>query len=163
MHIKKTLLFFLILFSLNSWSQKSLDTIKVYNVHCTYTSDNSINGWGGNYTSYYPSVKCPDVDKEKYISNQKIVDEYMDNQKFFWIKLYDINDQLQFEGLKYSDCCIGPFICYWPNGKIKLKGQYNGYTFSEKKGYKIKECSGKETGTWEYFDENGKLTNKLNY
>jgi len=140
-----------------SLSQTILDTIKVYNVFCSYSKDGSVNAWGGNYTSYYPSEKCPETDKAKYISNHSIVNDYMSNRKFFWMKLYNTNDQLIYESLKFGDCTLGSFICYWPNGKIKIKGQYSGYTFSAKKGYKMKKCRGKENGNWEYFDESGIL------
>lgn len=140
-----------------SSAQLKLDTVKVYNVHCSYSQGNSFNSWGGNYTAFYPSEKCPDGDKQKYISNRATVEDYWGKRKFFWIKLYNTSDQLIYEGLNYSDCTVGPFICYWPNGKTKLKGQYNGYSYSEKKGYKIKKCPGKEIGTWEYFDETGKF------
>jgi hypothetical protein len=133
------------------------DTIKVYNVHCSYSQGNSFSSWGGNYTAFYPSEKCPEGDKQKYISNRAIVEDYWAKKQFFWMKLYNTSDQLIYEGLNYSDCTVGPFICYWPNGKTKLKGQYNGYSFSAKKGYKIKKCPGKETGTWEYYNETGKF------
>ncbi len=151
------LVFIVILFPIISFAQVKLDTVKVYNVHCSYSQGNSTKAWGGNYSSDYPAEKCPEGDKQKYISNYETIDKYMTQRSFFWMKLYNTNDQLVYEGLKYSDCRVGPFICYWANGKIKLKGQYNGYSFSIKKGYKIKKCLGKETGTWEYFDETGKL------
>lgn len=135
---------------------QQLDTVKVYNVNCSIAAGNSIIGWGGNWTNFYPAKECPEP-KEKYYENYKAVSKYMDREKFFWIKLYDTEDNLLYEGLKYSDCTLGPFICYHPNGKIRMKGEYSGAKKNSKGKYIMQKCSGKETGTWEYYDENGAL------
>ncbi len=142
--------------------QKVLDTVKVYNVYCSYSSGNSFIGWGGNWTEFYPSEECDTGDK-KYIDNYTIVSNYMKKRVFFWMKLYNKKDQLIFEGLKYSDCQIGKFILYWPNGKVKLTGEYDGYKYSKITGYKLKKCSGKKKGAWVYFNEEGEKLNTITY
>jgi hypothetical protein len=153
---------FLLAISAFAFSQK-LDTVKAYNVHCTFSEGSSISAWGGNFTSYYPSEPCPEKSKQKYISNHKKVSQYMSSKKFFWMKLYNLDDKLIYEGLQYSDCSVGPFICYWPNGQFRVKGQYSGYTYSPKKGYKLEKCGGEKTGKWEFFNEEGKSTKVEEY
>lgn len=142
---------------------KAIDTVKVYNVHCSYADENSMSCWGGRWSSFYPTEKCPNDSLKKYIDNHKIASEYMSKKKFFWMKLYNTKDELIYEGLKYSDCSVGKFICYWPNGKIKLTGEYGGYKYSKSFGYRITTCSGKEIGEWIYYDENGIQTKIVKY
>jgi hypothetical protein len=161
MHRFLLLVFFLL--PLVASAQKQLDTIKVYNITCSYQDGNSFTAWGGSWTPFYPPVACPDNDKSKYIENHKQVDEALKSRLFFWMKLYDTDDHLLYESLKYSDCTVGPFICYHPNGKVKLTGQYDGYKYIKKKGYRVVNCEGKPTGTWLYYDEEGKLVKTENY
>ncbi len=144
-------------------SQTTLDTVKVYNVYCTYHNGNSFSSWGGNWCPFDTAEQCPADSIQKYIDNYKMVSGYLDSGKFFWMKLYDTKERLIYEGLKYSDCTVGPFICYYPNGKVKMKGQYAGYSYSEKNGYELKKCSGTKSGVWEYYDEKGMLTEKENH
>jgi len=80
------MVFIILLFPINSFSQVELDTLRVYNVHCSFSEDISFHAWGGKYSSYYPAEKCPEIDKQKYISNYEIVDKYMTQNKFFWMK-----------------------------------------------------------------------------
>lgn len=149
--------------SLNVVSQISLDTIKVYNVNCTYTEGNSVISWGGNWTEYFPSIPCPSDSLNIYLENYQIVQKYLDNRDFFWIRLYDTNNVLLYEGMKFADCKVGSFICYWPNGQIKLRGQYSGYKYANKKGYVIKHCKGKKIGDWIEYDINGIIIEKTSY
>ena len=133
-----------------------IDTLKVYNVYCSIIEGNSVFGWGGNWTSFYPPDSCTSP-KDKYFDNFKEVNKIMNSGKFYWIKLYNINDDLIFEGLKYSDCQIGPFVCYYLNGNIKLTGQYSGYKITKMGKYKMKTCSGSPIGLWTYYDVDGNI------
>ena len=162
-NMKKQLTILILLFSVSSLGQSTLDTIKVYNVHCSYSEGNSHTSWGGNWTEFYPTEKCPSDSIATYIENYSKVSLYMKNRTFFWIKLYNTHNQLIYEGLKYSDCKIGKFICYWPNGNIKVIGEYDGYSYSNKKGYVLKKCAGKKKGTWVYYDENGIQTDIVKF
>jgi len=137
---------------------QDLDTVKVYNVYCSYSDSVSYSAWGGNYTSFYTAEECPKKSVEKYIANYKILAPYMLNPKFFWMKLYNTKDQLIYEGLKYGDCRIGKFICYWPNGKRKMTGEFDGVIIKKQTGeYLLKKCAGQKTGTWCYYDEEGRF------
>jgi len=161
--MKRILTLMMILLTIHAWSQKEIDTVKVYNVYCSYAEGNSYTTWGGNWTEFYPAEACPDSLKQKYIDNHIANSKYLNENIFFWIKLYNTNEELIYEGLKYGDCRIGKFICYWPNGKIKLTGEYNGYSYSTKTGYKIKKCAGKKKGDWIYYDENEKQEKLIKY
>jgi hypothetical protein len=98
-----------VMFSLNALGQKSLDTVKVYNVNCTYTEGNSIITWGGNFTHFFPPTPCPRDSINIYLENYQSVQKYMNSRKVFYMKLYDINNVLQYEGLKYSTKTIKSF------------------------------------------------------
>lgn len=146
-------------FSANLFGQPAIDTIKVYNVNGSYESTGEIFVWGGNWTAFFPSEDCPEP-KEKYYLNYQTVKRYVESETFFWMKLYNTNDELIFEGLKYSDCTVGKFICYYPNGQVQLTGEYGGYKI-KKGNYVLKKCLGKEIGTWVFYDESGKVSKTI--
>ena len=140
------------------FSPQPLDTVKIYNVYCSFTEGNAVTAWGGNYSSFYPAEECPQKSKDKYVENFKSITHHFSSQKFFWMKLYNTKDQLIYESLKYGDCRVGKFICYWPNGKRKMTGEYDGAYVKKKTGeYIFKKCAGEQSGTWCYYDEDGKF------
>ena len=79
--------------SFNSLAQQAIDTVKVYNVNGSYESTGEIFVWGGNWTSFFPSEDCPEP-KEKYYLNYQNVKRYVEAETFFWMKLYNTNDEL---------------------------------------------------------------------
>jgi len=146
------------------YNPQPLDTVKVYNVYCSYFDGNVLSAWGGNYSSFFPPVECPQKNIELYLANRKTVAEYLFAQKFFWMKLYNTEDQLIFESLKHSDCRVGKFICYWPNGEKMLTGQYDGAVVNKKTGeYILKKCAGEKVGTWCHYDKKGMFVNYETY
>lgn len=156
-------LLFLLTDAEDTYAQKTLDSLDVYNVYCTIVRNDPLSGgvvwmksWAGNYTNFYPTEECPEP-VDKYIQNLKLVSKYMRKRKFFWLKLYNTSDQLIYESLKYGDCTLGPFICYYPNGNIKLRGQNDGYKLKKNGSYKKTKCSGKPVGTWHYYDNQGNI------
>ncbi len=68
---------------------------------------------------------------------------------------YDSADRLIQKSIQYTDCPVGYFIKYFPNGKVKLVGHYKEIKTTNwdnifDKGY----C--RPDGAWTYFNENGK-------
>ena len=165
--MKNYFFFILVILSINASSAaklrtsvkpQALDTVKIYNVYCSILDGATMTAWGGNYSSFYPAEECPKKSKEIYLENYKTIAHYLSAQKFFWMKLYNTKDQLIYESLKYGDCRVGKFICYWPNGNRKMTGAYDGSTIKKKTGeYVLKKCAAEPTGYWCYYDEEGKF------
>jgi hypothetical protein len=143
------------------------DTVSVYNVHCSGRrldiNDNIVIwGWGGTFTSFYPTEFCPEP-KQKYIDNHEIYTKAMDDRKIFWIKVYNTGDTLLYEGLQYSDCHAGPFICYWPNGNVRVTGQYPPLTVKRKGKVILCDGGNKPSGIWKYYNEDGTFEKEEQY
>lgn len=143
-------------FSTKLSAQYTLDTIEVYNVYCSYSKGNSHYGWGGTYCEFYESQPCNDP-IEKYIKAKKEMSKKDDSREVYWMKLLDTNDILLYEGLRYSDCAGGPFICYHLNGQVAIIGEYGGWRKKRNGQYKVNCMISRKKGTWEYYDENGVL------
>ena len=80
-----------------------------------------------------------------------------------YMKTLSPDDVLLYAGVQYTDCVVGNWTEYYPDGKIKLTGQYkenptDNWNNIWKRGY----CSVKE-GTWTYYDENGKVMKTEKY
>jgi hypothetical protein len=65
--MKNYFIFILLVYSINgachfktkaASAPQPLDTVKIYNVYCSFKEENSITAWGGNYSSFYPII-CP--------------------------------------------------------------------------------------------------------
>lgn len=64
-----------------------------------------------------------------------------------WKAFYD-DGQLYFKGAYIDDNPDGKHIYYWPNGLVKLEGNYNGYV---------------KNGNWNYYSETGELILIITY
>lgn len=72
-----------------------------------------------------------------------------------YLKTLDINDNVIGEGLQYTDCRIGSWKEYYPDGKIKRTGEYRkNLTDKWSDLYKRGYCSVMD-GEWNYFNEKG--------
>jgi antitoxin component YwqK of YwqJK toxin-antitoxin module len=60
------------------------------------------------------------------------------------LESYDENDILLTKGVQFTDAQQGFWIEYYPNGKVKLVGNFKGLS--------------KKHGTWTYFDDAGTVT-----
>ncbi len=68
------------------------------------------------------------------------------------LKFYDENMKLLRKAIQYTDCPIGYFIVYYPNGKPKIIGHYKENSTGN--WTTAFPCS-KEDGTWTYFNSYG--------
>ena len=75
------------------------------------------------------------------------------------VKTYDAKDNLISIGMQYKWCQSGVYTGYYPNGKIKMTGQYktNSTGRSDKPSSSSAHCGIKE-GTWTYYNETGEIT-----
>lgn len=163
--MKLRLLFIVLVTVTAASAQSGLDTLKVYNVHCSYTDTTgdttNFYNWGGTWTSFFPTEECTEP-RDKFRINRDTIMTYIEAEKPFWMMLYNTNEQLLYEGIHYKDCLVGPFIVYHPSGKVKTRGQYSGVKIHNGK-YKITDCEGKPTGTWISYNLIGHIVNTVKY
>jgi hypothetical protein len=125
---------------------KGLLTKKFYKVNY---SSSLING----VTVY--KINNNEVTKSNY-------DKYHDN----WInmetckpcilKTYDINNKLLYKGIQYTDCRVGFWIEYFPNGKVKLIAHYKENESSDwNNAWNRGFC--KLDGACTYFNDKGQI------
>lgn len=152
----KTILFYLFLVvsvpliaqTIDSAPYGKLDTLKYYSVSLSYSNMSgkaiyTLNGKETDAATY-----------QKY----KAVWDNINRCTPCYAKTYDINDQLINEGERYQDCQIGQWIEYYPNGAVKLTGEFKiNETGNWKNAWDRGYCSRKE-GKWAFYDENGNLT-----
>lgn len=123
---------------------KGLETRKFYRVGY---SSSSING----VTTY--KLNDNEVSKSTY-------DKYHDTWKNMEtcepciLMTYDINENLLYKGIQYTDCIVGFWIEYFPNGKVKLIGHYKeNESGNWKNSWGIGLC--RPDGAFTYFNESG--------
>jgi antitoxin component YwqK of YwqJK toxin-antitoxin module len=97
---------------------------------------------------------------EKFNSYRKNLDECAP----CILETYDENDKIVIRAAQYKDCCVGSWIGFYPNGKMKTIGHYRENETGIwdplwDHGYCIKH------GTWTELDKNGKPVKieKYNY
>jgi hypothetical protein len=67
---------------------------------------------------------------------------------------YDYDDKLLYKGIQYTDCPVGFWIEYFPNGKVKIIGHYKeNESGNWQNAYDRGFC--REDGAWTYFNETG--------
>lgn len=124
---------------------KGLETKKFYSVGL---SSNTINGRG---TYEVNGKKVAQSTYEKYMSTW----ENMKTCCPCILKTYDEKDVLIKEAVSCTDCGVGVFTEFYPNGKVKLSGRYKENPTGNwddlwKRGF----CNVRD-GKWTYFNENG--------
>jgi hypothetical protein len=150
---------FILLLSIFGKSQSiSLDTLQS---HCTICSFG--NEFWGHHDMFYDAKKCPRKKKKKYYREHKIWIAQVATNRIYWLKLFDIKENLIFEGLCYSDCIVGPFKSYYLNGNIRLEGSYNGYLLDPIKGYIFLNCENQKKGEWIEYNKDGSVLKKEIY
>lgn len=130
-----------------------LDTLKFFDVEL------EVETYHGR-TTYWVNRKS--VDKKTY----DMYDHYwsnVDRCKPCFLQTFEIDGRLTKEGVQYGDCQIGAWTEYYPNGKVKLKGQFkendtNDWVEIWTKGF----CSVKH-GVWAYYDNEGNLIGMEKY
>lgn len=125
---------------------KSYDSLKFYSVSMAMSSDNM-----GRKMFF---IERKPVDSATYYKYEITVSN-MANCRPCYLKTYNVGDTLVHEGLQYTDCSVGPFIDYYPDGKIRLKGQYRENHSGNWNPNSI-VCDIKE-GVWTYYNEDGSV------
>ena len=129
-----------------------LDTLKCYSVSLTATHQNG---------------------KDEYsLNNKKISAEDYQHYHQVWhniglckpcyLQVYDENEILIRTSVQYTDCPVGEWKEYYPDGKIKIEGQYKQNSSGDwqnisQNGY----C--RQVGAWKYYDTSGNVIKTETY
>lgn len=100
-------------------------------------------------------VENKKVDKLTYDSFQ-LARRNMENCRPCILKVYNGSNQLLREGVYYTDAPVGWEKIYYPNGKIKISGQYKENSTNDWGNLCTRHYCGVKIGRWTYFDEGGK-------
>jgi antitoxin component YwqK of YwqJK toxin-antitoxin module len=126
---------------------QNLETKKIYSVSLSFSNEKGINRYKIN-------------DKKVSESTYNKYNAYSGNMKTCTpciLKIHNEDDILIKEGVYYTDCQIGSFKDFYPNGKTKLSGQYKENNTGNWEGiYKRGLCNVAD-GQWTYFNEQGKI------
>jgi antitoxin component YwqK of YwqJK toxin-antitoxin module len=130
-----------------------LDTLKFYTVSLF-----SIQTKGN--TIY--EVNKKKVNKATYMRYKKVWDN-IDKCKPCVLQTYNGGDTLLYEAVQHTDCRVGWYIEYFPNGSKKVTGQYKENDTKKWKNLWNRGYCSKEHGTWKYYNEKGDLIKTEEY
>jgi antitoxin component YwqK of YwqJK toxin-antitoxin module len=112
--------------------------------------------------------KCSYLLDGKIVSKTEYDKERAEHDKFgnckpCWLRWKDQSGKLVYEGDFLTDCCIGAYISYYDDGKIKIKGHYKipPKEILDKDIYDMGYC--RADGEWIYYKTNGDIEKKVMY
>lgn len=143
-----------------SFSQ--VDTMEMYFYSSEHRYINNISLESGKQKNTYIYTEGPDKGKELSNSSVIEIERARNNPDLLlctpcWLKTSNQHG-ISYEGLFYTDCCVGAYTGYHSNGKISEKGQY-----SEMLNGELPEYLCMRRGLWRFFDETGNLIGEENY
>lgn len=71
------------------------------------------------------------------------------------LETFDINETLLTKGVSCTDCGVGWFNSYYPNGKIKISGGYKENPTDDWENIWYRGYCSVKNGQWTYFNNNG--------
>lgn len=103
-----------------------------------------------------------------YLANGQIITkEKSDFYKESWKKsekcqpcevyTYNAKDQLKHIVIQYEGCLLGPFKEYYPDGKIKVEGNFTSNPSNDYSNLRLRGLCSMREGSWNYYNESGKL------
>ena len=124
---------------------KKLETRKFYDVSCEKETRN------GKSTYTVNDKKVSKSTYNKYSSTW----ENMETCCPCILKSYDEHDVLLSEAVSCTDCGVGVFKNYYPNGKVSLTGSYKENPTGDWDNIFYRGYCNVPVGAWTYFDTNG--------
>ncbi len=132
--------------------QFKVDTLVTHYHSLTWQSSN-------RKVTYYENGK--EISKSKYDALNKETIDPNDCTPCYLVAYQD--KILIYEGDFYTDCGVGLYIDYYPNGNVKSKGEYKRNIDQNWNIDKVNEWCAVKNGLWEYFDESGNLIKSEQY
>lgn len=71
---------------------------------------------------------------------------------------YNEFDQLKHIAIQYEGCLVGSFKEYYPDGKIKVEGNFRNNESSDWSNLRLRGLCSIREGKWNYYNDAGKLT-----
>lgn len=147
-HLLASCFFFLLLGSISAQeNESSYDSLRTYNVNLS----DMMTTFGRKYMA-----NGKEITKEQY---EKYKEHWDISEKCRPCRLHTYNENgiLQNVALQYTDCLVGSYKEYYPDGKLKVEGQFRSNTSSDWSNLRMRNlCSVKE-GEWKYYETSGKL------
>jgi antitoxin component YwqK of YwqJK toxin-antitoxin module len=130
----------------NGTAYKNLETKKFYRVGLHYSR---INFWKRLY-----EVNGRRVSKSTYNKYESTWTN-METCCPCILKSFDEHDVLLTEAVSYTDCGVGWFKYYYPNGNVKLNGQFKENPTKNWKDIAARGFCSVPVGQWTYFNDKG--------
>ena len=153
---------FLVFFTVIGYSQ--VDTLEFYYYYSDYQYTINIckDPKKGTFVKEYIYSEGPKKGEKVEKSKVKLIEKSTHNPDVdkcspCWQKVSNQNG-IYYEGLFYTDCCVGQYIEYHPNGVISIKGQYPNMIVNE-----LPDDACRKTGEWYTYDEKGELLTTETY
>ncbi|MBI3512375.1 MAG: hypothetical protein HY064_17065 [Bacteroidetes bacterium] len=140
----------------------SLDTLKYYDVELVSGPGKSCHELDFRLKKIKYWVDCKEVSEKEYMKYY-VPNDQLGDCKPCYLETLDKNDHLLTAGVQYTDCPVGDWFEYYPDGKIKVNGHYKeNLTGNWDDLYARGYCAIKN-GTWTYYAEDGSVTKKEIY
>ncbi len=151
--MRKTIVTIILLKFLMGQTFGQVDSVSIYKnlkIKKVYTVDLSSFG-DGRY-----EVNGKPVSKKTYEKYASYRDDFSSCCPCI-LRYYDENDLLIREAVSCTDCGVGSFKEYYPNGQVRVSGQYKeNPTGNWDSIYYLGYCN-VQVGQWHYFNEKGEL------
>lgn len=155
-------IFILLYVLVSSSSYAQLDTLEQYFYASEHLYSMDITFKSGKQKTKYIYSEGPNNGKELSKKIVSKIEKAQTNPDIgsctpCWLKTYNQNG-IAYEGLFYTDCCVGEYVSYHSNGEVSEKGQFVPMENGE-----LTENPCTRTGHWQFFDENGNLIKEEDY
>lgn len=169
-----------LLYSVNSFSQEELDIVDPYQMKVSRSKVADTFYFTQNKTGNtdakkkLDTLRSYDVFLEErqtpfgiaYICNGNEVTKkkYLEFKRFWnaagackpcLLYTYDDKDQLKYVAYQYQDCLCGAYEEYYPEGTLKLEGQFKKIQSGNYENLNIRNQCNVRDGIWTYYFENG--------
>ncbi|MCO5233745.1 MAG: hypothetical protein LC105_12420 [Chitinophagales bacterium] len=147
----KTILAFIFLF-FSFWTIQAqnldIDTVSTYDVNLSdYMTTNG--------RVFYANGKTISKDKyEFYRESWKKLQECQPCKVY----TYNIDGILKHISIQYNECLVNNFVEYYPNGKIKVEGNFKAVENNDWSNLRLRGLCSIREGNWNYYNDNGVLS-----
>lgn len=127
--------------------KKKLDTLRTYDVYLEERP-----------TPFGKAYMCNgnEVTRQKYLEYKRFWDA-AGACKPCLLYTYNDKDQLKYVAFQYEDCLCGSYVEYYPDGGMKVQGQFKQNTNDVWQNIKSMDVCNIRDGLWTYYTETGEV------